>query len=307
METNGRSGNELLVVEDVKKYFPITRGIIFQKEIAAVKAVDGVSFSINPGETLGIVGESGCGKSTLARCIMKLLETTEGRVTFEGRDITKLSRAAMRPIRREMTMIFQDPYASLNPRMRIAQIIAEPLVTNETVGRGEVRRRVHRETQVGPANRCGLDRLHDDEPRIAADERRDVLTVVRIRIGPRTLRKQPAIGTREIDLRPAEEHAGTTVEHPAVAPIDAIDRARAPTGGDAETPSRQRDAALPRADGRALETEDFDRRHARERIRVVQRVVFHRNECLDRGSARHIDVISSLPCPARLELDRVPA
>src|SRR5438067_6481184 len=98
MATNGRSGNELLAVDDVKKYFPITRGIIFQKEVASVKAVDGVSFSINPGETLGIVGESGCGKSTLARCIVKLLETTDGSVTFEGRDITKLSRAAMRPI-----------------------------------------------------------------------------------------------------------------------------------------------------------------------------------------------------------------
>src|SRR6266513_1696107 len=127
MATNGRSGNELLVVEGVKKHFPITRGIIFQKEIAAVKAVDGVSFSVNPGETLGIVGESGCGKSTLARCIMKLLETTEGRITFEGRDITKLSRATMRPIRREMTMIFQDPYASLNPRKRVGFIIGEPL------------------------------------------------------------------------------------------------------------------------------------------------------------------------------------
>ena len=78
METDGRTGGELLVVENVKKYFPITRGIIFQKEIASVKAVDGVSFSINQGETLGIVGESGCGKSTLARCIMKLLESTDG-------------------------------------------------------------------------------------------------------------------------------------------------------------------------------------------------------------------------------------
>src|ERR1041384_717263 len=121
------TGDELLVVDNVRKYFPITRGIIFQKEIASVKAVDGVSFSIKPGETLGIVGESGCGKSTLARCIMKLLETTEGKITFEGRDITRLSRPAMRPIRREMTMIFQDPYASLNPRKRVGFIIGEPL------------------------------------------------------------------------------------------------------------------------------------------------------------------------------------
>src|SRR6266511_5390031 len=114
-----RTGDELLIAEDVKKHFPITRGIIFQKEIASVKAVDGVSFSVKPGETLGIVGESGCGKSTLARCIVRLLETTAGRILFEGRDITHVSRVAMRPLRREMTMIFLDPYASLNPRKRV--------------------------------------------------------------------------------------------------------------------------------------------------------------------------------------------
>src|SRR5438046_6351050 len=100
MATNGRSGNELLAVEGVKKYFPITRGIIFQKEIASVQAVDGVSFSVRQGETLGIVGESGCGKSTLARCIMRLLDVTDGRIVFDGLDITRLSRAQMRPIRR---------------------------------------------------------------------------------------------------------------------------------------------------------------------------------------------------------------
>jgi oligopeptide transport system ATP-binding protein len=120
-------GNDLLVVEDVKKYFPITRGIIFQKTVAQVQAVDGVSFTIKQGETLGIVGESGCGKSTLARCIVRLLDTTAGRIVFEGRDITKLSRASMRPVRRQMTMIFQDPYASLNPRKRVGFIIGEPL------------------------------------------------------------------------------------------------------------------------------------------------------------------------------------
>src|SRR5437762_11453023 len=102
-------GEQLLVVEDVKKYFPVTRGIIFQKEIASVKAVDGVSFTLNEGETLGIVGESGCGKSTLARCVMRLLDPTAGRIVFRGRDISHLSRAAMRPIRREMMMVFQDP------------------------------------------------------------------------------------------------------------------------------------------------------------------------------------------------------
>src|ERR671938_2007528 len=97
--------NELLVVDDVKKHFPVTRGIIFQKEIGSVKAVDGVSFTVNQGETLGIVGESGCGKSTLARCIMRLLDVSDGTITFDGRDITRSSRLQMRPVRREMMMI----------------------------------------------------------------------------------------------------------------------------------------------------------------------------------------------------------
>src|SRR5213596_2193831 len=135
-------GDELLVVDGVKKYFPITRGIIFQKAIAQVQAVDGVSFSINPGETLGIVGESGCGKSTLARCIVRLLYTTAGSIMFEGRDITNVSRVAMRPIRREMTMIFQDPYASLNPRKRVGFIIGEPLEVHGLGTAAEIKTRV---------------------------------------------------------------------------------------------------------------------------------------------------------------------
>src|SRR3989442_12540047 len=108
-------GDELLVVEDLQKYFPVTRGIIFQKEVAAVKAVDGVSFTVREGETLGVVGESGCGKSTMARCVIRLLETTAGRIVFRGRHITTLCRAEVRPIPRGRIMIVQDPYAPLNP------------------------------------------------------------------------------------------------------------------------------------------------------------------------------------------------
>jgi oligopeptide/dipeptide ABC transporter ATP-binding protein len=140
--------NDLLVVEDVKKHFPITRGIIFQKQVGSVQAVDGVSFSVKRGETLGIVGESGCGKSTLARCIVKLLETTDGSIRFEGRDITKLSRGAMRPIRREMTMIFQDPYASLNPRKRVGFIIGEPLEVHGLGSASEIKTRVQELLEV---------------------------------------------------------------------------------------------------------------------------------------------------------------
>src|SRR4029079_7290482 len=102
----------------------------------------GVNFTVKQGETLGVVGESGCGKSTMARCVMRLLEPTGGKVIFEGRDITTLSRAAMRPIRREMMMVFQDPYASLNPRKRVGFIIAEALQVHKMGTDAEIKRRV---------------------------------------------------------------------------------------------------------------------------------------------------------------------
>jgi len=139
---------DLLVVEDVKKHFPVTRGIIFQKQVGAVRAVDGVSFTVKSGETLGIVGESGCGKSTLARCILKLLEPTDGKIIFDGRDITRLSRTNMRPIRREMMMIFQDPYASLNPRKRVGFIVAEALEVHKLGTAAEIKRRVQELLEV---------------------------------------------------------------------------------------------------------------------------------------------------------------
>jgi len=139
---------DLLVVDDVKKHFPVTRGIIFQKQIGAVKAVDGVSFTVKSGETLGIVGESGCGKSTLARCIMRLFDITDGKIVFDGRDISRLSRANMRPIRRELMMIFQDPYASLNPRKRVGQIVGEALEVNKVGTATETKRRVQELLEV---------------------------------------------------------------------------------------------------------------------------------------------------------------
>jgi oligopeptide/dipeptide ABC transporter ATP-binding protein len=142
------SGAELLVVDDLKKHFPVTRGIVFQKQVGAVKAVDGVSFTVNEGETLGVVGESGCGKSTMARCIMRLLDPTGGRVVFDGRDITTLSRAQLRPIRREMMMIFQDPYASLNARKRVGFIVAEALEVHKLGTAAEIKRRVQELLEV---------------------------------------------------------------------------------------------------------------------------------------------------------------
>src|SRR5436305_7128782 len=136
------AGQDLLVVEGLEKHFPVTQGIIIQKRIASVKAVDGVSFTLNEGETLGIVGESGCGKSTLARCVMRLLDPTDGRIVFRGRDITHLTRKQMRPIRREMMMVFQDPFASLNGRKRVGFIVAEALEVHKIGTEAEVKRRV---------------------------------------------------------------------------------------------------------------------------------------------------------------------
>ncbi|MGE8206404.1 ABC transporter ATP-binding protein [Heyndrickxia sp. NPDC080065] len=132
----------LLKIEHLKKNFPI-RGGVFGKKVGEVKAVDDVSFSIHKGETLGLVGESGCGKSTTGRMLLRLLEPSDGKIIFEGKDITKLSKQEIRKIRSQMQMIFQDPYASLNPRHTIERILEEPLIVHgvkdKTVRKKKVR------------------------------------------------------------------------------------------------------------------------------------------------------------------------
>ncbi len=121
------SGRNLLEVRALKMHFPLTQGIIFQRQVGAVRAVDGVDFFVEKGETLGLVGESGCGKSTTGRAILQLYKPTAGEVLFDGIDLVKLGGEQMRRMRRRLQMIFQDPYASLNPRMTVGNIIGEPL------------------------------------------------------------------------------------------------------------------------------------------------------------------------------------
>jgi oligopeptide transport system ATP-binding protein len=135
-------GSDLLEVTDLVKHFPVRRGILVDREAGGVRAVDGISFAIPRGQTLGLVGESGSGKSTTCRAVLQLLKPTSGSVRFEGREIAGLSRRRMRPLRREMQMIFQDPQSSLNPRKRIGQIVADPLRRQGIASGTELRRRV---------------------------------------------------------------------------------------------------------------------------------------------------------------------
>jgi len=178
----------LVKVEGLKRYFPVKRGIIFQRQVNAIKAVDGVSFEINKAETFGLVGESGCGKSTTARAILQLQKPTGGHVYYEGVDLTTLKSEAMRRMRSKMQMIFQDPYASLNPRMSVAAIIAEPMeVHNIARGKDKDERvayllekvglnpgmanRFPHEFSGGQRQRIGIARALAPEPRlIVCDE-----------------------------------------------------------------------------------------------------------------------------------------
>src|SRR5919107_1830398 len=135
-EASADARGEIVRVRGLFKHFPVANSD------DVVRAVDGVTFEIRRGETLGLVGESGCGKSTVGRCVLRLIEPTRGEVEFEGRDVLATSGAELRRLRREMQIIFQDPYASLNPRMRVRDIVAEPLVIHDIGDRGERRERV---------------------------------------------------------------------------------------------------------------------------------------------------------------------
>lgn len=146
-------GDEILRIEGLVKHFPIVKGFL-RRKVGAVKALDGVDLALRQGETLGIVGESGCGKSTLARCILRLLQPTAGKIWFEGREITHIGREEMRAVRKDIQIVFQDPYASLNPRMTVRDIVGEPMIVHKL----NVKNRQHRVAEL--LERVGLSPEH---------------------------------------------------------------------------------------------------------------------------------------------------
>lgn len=142
MKTKNMKNSAIISVSNLKKYFSVTKGAFLKKNIGQVKAVDGVSFNINRGETFGLVGESGCGKSTLANMLLGLLEPTHGRICFEGEDITRFDKKAWFHFRRNIQAVFQDPFRSLNPRKKVKQIIGEPLIVHKVGSKKMIRERV---------------------------------------------------------------------------------------------------------------------------------------------------------------------
>jgi peptide/nickel transport system ATP-binding protein/oligopeptide transport system ATP-binding protein len=153
----GVDADPVLVVRGLEKYFPIKGGGLIRRTVGHVKAVDGIDLDLYPGETLGLVGESGCGKSTTGRAILNLQPATAGSVKYNGRELTTLNRRTMRPLRREIQIVFQDPYASLNPRLPVLDIVGEPLIIHKVVPRSQLRERVNQLLQT-----VGLNPEHNN-------------------------------------------------------------------------------------------------------------------------------------------------
>ncbi len=188
----------IVEVQDLKKHFPVQKGV-FSRVSGQVHAVDGVTFHIDPGETLGLVGESGCGKSTVGRTLLKLLEPTAGTIRIDGQDITYLDREGMLPYRRRMQMIYQDPYASLNPRMSVGDIVGEPLVIHGDAST----RALRREKVAGLFQRVGLrPRLMDSYPHEFSGGQRQRIGIARaLALGPELIVGDEPVSALDVSIQ----------------------------------------------------------------------------------------------------------
>ena len=187
----------VLEVKDLVKHYPVRSGVL-RRRVGTVHAVDGVSFSLFPGETLGLVGESGCGKSTVARSVMRLVEPTAGRIAIDGADITRLGKAALRPVRRSMQIVFQDPFASLNPRMRAGDIVGEPLVVHGLASGAELKQQVaHLFEQVG----LRPDQMRNFPHQFSGGQRQRVCIARALALSPRLIVCDEPVSALDVSIQ----------------------------------------------------------------------------------------------------------
>lgn len=192
-------GEVLLEVKNLKKYFPVLDGLFIKREVAQVKAVDDVSFTIRKGETLGLVGESGCGKTTIGRCILQLEKATAGTIMFDGTDLTKLGSEELIPFRQRIQVIFQDPYSSLNPRMTIGAIISEPMKVHNILPSEEARKQRVREL----LHRCGLNpKFYDRYPHEMSGGQRQRVGIARaLAMNPEFIICDEAVSALDVSIQ----------------------------------------------------------------------------------------------------------
>ena len=192
-------GEVLLEVKNLRKYFPVLDGLFIKREVAQVKAVDNVSFTIRKGETLGLVGESGCGKTTIGRCILQLEKATEGSIVFDGTDLTKLSSEELIPFRQRIQVIFQDPYSSLNPRMTIGAIISEPMQVHNILPSEDARKQRVREL----LHRCGLNpKFYDRYPHEMSGGQRQRVGIARaLAMNPEFIICDEAVSALDVSIQ----------------------------------------------------------------------------------------------------------
>jgi len=187
----------VIEVTELKKHFPVRKGFL-RRKIGQVLAVDGVSFAIAAGETLGLVGESGCGKSTLARAVLRLIEPTSGAIRLEGHDITALSKAALRPYRREMQIIFQDPFSSLNPRMAVGDIVGEPLQVHDM---GDVRERKLRVAALFAQVGLGAAQLGSFPHEFSGGQRQRICIARALALNPKLIVADEPVSALDVSVR----------------------------------------------------------------------------------------------------------